>query len=127
MNDFDDIEQSPEPYEGDDAENWEREQVARDISLGEGREDLTEEEEDDGLSDDANPDESDDEGGVAGDFDDDGPRFARAGSALRAASASNPRNCPCPTCKRPNKLTPADVAAGYQCDICADAAEGHGP
>lgn len=61
------------------------------------------------------------------DFDDDGERieFARPGSnsALRAASASNPRNLPCPTCERPNKLTPADVALGYQCDDCADRME----
>lgn len=40
-------------------------------------------------------------------------------SALRAASASNPRNLPCPTCKRPNMLTPADKRRGYQCDGCA--------
>jgi len=45
-------------------------------------------------------------------------------SALRAATASNPRNQPCPTCKRPNMLTPADVRKGYQCDRCADAEEG---
>lgn len=50
-------------------------------------------------------------------FDD----FADPGgeSALRAASASNPRNLPCPTCKAPNKLTPKDRALGYQCDACA--------
>jgi len=47
-------------------------------------------------------------------------------SALRAASRSNPRNLPCPTCKAPNVLTPADVARGYQCDRCADRAEGRG-
>lgn len=41
-------------------------------------------------------------------------------SALRASSRSNPRNLPCPTCKRPNRLTPADRARGYQCDSCAD-------
>lgn len=41
-------------------------------------------------------------------------------SALRASSRSNPRNLPCPTCKRANKLTPADRARGYQCDSCAD-------
>jgi hypothetical protein len=52
-----------------------------------------------------------------------GPRFANKGSALRASSARNPRNLPCPTCERPNKLTPADVAQGYQCDRCADACE----
>jgi hypothetical protein len=48
--------------------------------------------------------------------------FARPGSnsALRRASKRNPRNLPCPTCKEPNKLTPADVRAGLQCDNCAD-------
>jgi len=44
-------------------------------------------------------------------------------SALRAASESNPRNLPCPTCRRENMLTPADRDRGYQCDICADEAE----
>lgn len=44
-------------------------------------------------------------------------------SALRAASKSNPRNLPCPNCKAPNRLTPADRAHGYQCDACADRAE----
>ena len=44
-------------------------------------------------------------------------------SALRAASRSNPRNLPCPTCGKPNRLTPADRACGYQCDSCADALE----
>ena len=44
-------------------------------------------------------------------------------SSLRAATLTNPRNLPCPTCKEPNKLTPADRAAGYQCDGCADRAE----
>jgi len=47
-------------------------------------------------------------------------------SALRAASSTNPRNQPCPTCKGPNKLTPADVRKGYQCDACADRLEGAG-
>jgi len=45
-------------------------------------------------------------------------------SALRAASSRNPRNKPCPTCKRENVLTPRDVALGYQCNRCADADEG---
>jgi hypothetical protein len=51
--------------------------------------------------------------------------FASPGSnsALRAATESNPRNKPCPTCKRKNRLTPKDVALGYQCDTCADMAE----
>lgn len=41
-------------------------------------------------------------------------------SALRRATKQNPRNLPCPTCKQPNRLTPADKARGYQCDACAD-------
>lgn len=55
----------------------------------------------------------------------DGVGFADPGgrSALRASSRKNPRNRPCPTCKRKNMLTPIDVARGYQCDICADALE----
>lgn len=58
----------------------------------------------------------------------DGVGFADPGghSALRAATRNNPRNLPCPTCEAPNRLTPADVARGYQCDRCADAAEGVG-
>lgn len=44
-------------------------------------------------------------------------------SALRAATPSNPRNLPCPTCGTPNVLTPADRARGYQCNACADMAE----
>jgi hypothetical protein len=55
----------------------------------------------------------------------DGVGFADPGgrSALRAATPDNPRNLPCPTCKRPNMLTPIDQQRGYQCDICADALE----
>ena len=45
-------------------------------------------------------------------------------SSLRAATPTNPRNLPCPTCGKPNKLTPADRAAGYQCNGCADRDEG---
>ena len=44
-------------------------------------------------------------------------------SALRAATPSNPRIHPCPTCRCPNKLTARDVAHGYQCDSCANALE----
>lgn len=57
--------------------------------------------------------------------DEDGPAFADPGgrSALRAATRDNPRNLPCPTCGEPDRLTPADVAQGYQCDACADACE----
>lgn len=56
------------------------------------------------------------------DFD---PDFAMpgSGSALRAASRTNPRNLPCPKCKEENKLTPKDKALGYQCDDCADKLE----
>jgi hypothetical protein len=50
----------------------------------------------------------------------DGVGFAQAGSALRAATKSNPRNLPCPTCGEPNRLTPLDVARSYQCDECSD-------
>jgi hypothetical protein len=52
-------------------------------------------------------------------------QFADPGgnSALRAATKDNPRNLPCPNCKTPNRLTPADRARGYQCDTCADRAE----
>lgn len=56
----------------------------------------------------------------------DGVGFADPGgrSALRAATPDNPRDQPCPTCGAENVLTPADVARGYQCDRCADRAEG---
>lgn len=63
---------------------------------------------------------------------DDGPEgriyFADPGgrSALRASSRRNPRNLPCPTCGAQNVLTPADRSRGYQCDRCADTAEGRG-
>lgn len=59
------------------------------------------------------------------DFDED-MEFAEPGgrSSLRAESEENPRNLPCPTCGRPNRLTPRDVSLGYQCNACADRAEG---
>jgi hypothetical protein len=59
----------------------------------------------------------------------DGVGFADPGgnSALRAATPTNPRNLPCPSCGRPNRLTPADRARGYQCDACADACERGAP
>ena len=57
-------------------------------------------------------------------YDDDRIEFAQEGSALRASSRSNPRNLPCPTCGEPDRLTPKDVALRYQCDQCADRAEG---
>ncbi len=48
-------------------------------------------------------------------------------SALRRATRNNPRNLPCPTCGKPNRLTPLDRKRGYQCDDCADRAEGRWP
>lgn len=44
-------------------------------------------------------------------------------SALRAGR----RIHPCPTCGAPNRLTDADVALHYQCDACAERAEGLTP
>ena len=64
-------------------------------------------------------DDYDDHEGV--DFQDPGGR-----SALRAATRNNPRNLSCPNCGKRNRLTPADRALGYQCDECADRAEGLG-
>jgi len=51
--------------------------------------------------------------------------FAEPGSnsALRAATKTNPRNLPCPTCGEPNRLTPKDRQLGYQCNQCADEQE----
>lgn len=59
------------------------------------------------------------------DYPEDDPGFRDPGgeSALRAATPTNPRNLPCPTCHWPNRLTPLDVALHYQCDSCADALE----
>ena len=53
-------------------------------------------------------------------------RFADPGgrSALRAAGPGNRRIYACPNCKTKNKLTRADKLLGYQCNACADKAEG---
>ena len=58
----------------------------------------------------------------------DGVGFADPGgnSALRAATRNNPRDCDCPTCGARNVLTRIDRQRGYQCNRCADAAEGYG-
>jgi hypothetical protein len=58
----------------------------------------------------------------------DGVGFADPGgrSALRAATPDNPRRNPCPNCGAEDVLTDIDVQRGYQCDRCADAAEGRG-
>ena len=57
--------------------------------------------------------------------DEDDCDFADPGgvSALRAATATNPRNLPCPNCEEENMLTPRDVALHYQCDDCANRLE----
>lgn len=68
-----------------------------------------------------NDDYDDYDGGCYDEFADPGGH-----SALRAATKSNPRNRPCPTCGGENRLTPKDVALHYQCDDCADRAEGYG-
>lgn len=108
-----------------------REEFIRRLSEALSREDmamieerLSECEEDDNLEEDEDFEE---------DWDSDDPRapladgthfaFPGTNSALRAAGPGNPRNLPCPTCRAPNRLTPADRQRGYQCDSCADMAE----
>ncbi len=44
----------------------------------------------------------------------------------RSALHPGPQLHPCPACKESDRLTSRDVAKGYQCDACADAAEGQG-
>lgn len=76
--------------------------------------------------------DSADPGVDEGDWDEGDPdnpefiHFADPGgdSALRAATPDNPRDQPCPSCGEKDRLTPADVALGYQCNTCADKAEG---
>lgn len=65
---------------------------------------------------------------MRGDYEEDRSVFADPGghSALRAAGPANPRSLPCPNCGTEDALTPKDQALGYQCDRCADAAEGRG-
>ena len=59
-------------------------------------------------------------------FDDGDEAFADPGgeSALRAETPTNPRNLPCPNCGTEDVLTPSDRRHGYQCDRCAERAEG---
>lgn len=78
--------------------------------------------------DDADYDEYDDYPNDMDAYDKREMDFADPGghSALRAEGPGNPRNLPCPTCGQPNRLTPKDRAHGYQCDECADRAEGRG-
>ena len=44
----------------------------------------------------------------------------------RSALRKGKRIYPCPTCGRENMLSAKDKQLGYQCDYCADAAEGTG-
>lgn len=77
------------------------------------------------LDEEAEDEFDDDNYDEYGDCDSDRIHFANPGSnsALRAATADNPRDRPCPTCERPNLLTREDVRLGYCCDSCADKAE----
>lgn len=50
--------------------------------------------------------------------------FANPDSALRAPTAADPCRFPCPTCGEDDCLTDEDRRLGYQCDSCADKAEG---
>lgn len=61
------------------------------------------------------------------DQDYDGERIVFADPGGRSALRAGRRTEPCPTCKQPNRLTKKDVKLGYQCDACADRAEGYGP
>ena len=94
-----------------------------------GDEDEDDDIEDEGDGDFPYPSDRDDTRRSSYDYDDDdlidGVGFADPGgnSSLRAETKDNPRNLPCPTCGRPNRLTPLDRAQGYQCDACANAAE----
>ncbi len=56
----------------------------------------------------------------------DGVGFEEPGgeSALRRATPQNPRNLACPTCGEPDRLTPLDASASYQCNACAERDEG---
>ena len=57
-------------------------------------------------------------------FDNNNYGFRNPGG--RSALRKGKRSYPCPTCKRENMLSQADKDRGYQCDYCADAAEGCG-
>lgn len=62
-------------------------------------------------------------------YDSDSAEYARRrfrDPGGRSALHPGKRYLPCPTCKEPRRLTKADRASGYQCDQCADRAEGGG-
>ena len=52
------------------------------------------------------------------------PRWTFADPGGQSALRAGTRVHPCPTCGKPDRLTAADVAAGYQCDACARREEG---
>jgi hypothetical protein len=54
--------------------------------------------------------------------DEDRSMFADPGGSSDLRTGK--REFPCPTCGEPNRLTLKDVQLGYQCDTCADIAEG---
>lgn len=62
-------------------------------------------------------DEDRDDGQLA-----DGSHFRDPGG--RSALRAGPRIYSCPNCRAPRRLTKRDKELGYQCDSCADRAEG---
>lgn len=71
-------------------------------------------------------DDSDIEDGVDDDFDDhNGFEFTIpcCDSNIRDATPDRPRNLPCPTCCKPERLSAAEIVAGYECDECAHRVE----
>ena len=55
----------------------------------------------------------------------DNSRYGFRDPGGRSALRKGKRRFACPTCERENVLSQADVDRGYQCDRCADAAEGN--
>lgn len=60
------------------------------------------------------------------DIYDDSDRYMFADPYGRSALLAGKREYPCPTCGEDNCLTAEDKRRGYQCDTCADRAEGYG-
>ena len=58
-------------------------------------------------------------------YDFDNTRYDFRNPGGKSALRNGKRIHPCPTCKRENVLSQADKNRGYQCDYCADAAEGN--
>ena len=58
------------------------------------------------------------------DRDQERPDYSFRDPGGKSALRNGPRRYPCPTCERPNVLSQADKNKGYQCDRCADIAEG---